>query len=596
MEICKFYLLECCAKRDKCTYLHHEYPCKYYYLGMKCPEGRDCKFDHGKPLTNEFRAILLKHLETAPKEILGDFPRMPREKAIKLMDTAHLQLLRQERGEPAVVVDTSKIPSLLDGIVPKPKDKPKRSRWEDKVPPAPTLPDTEPEQNEIPEHLHVRNTKGILSDKQIFDLQAMGIESVEQIKQLTLMQVTQLGITMAQIQEIEVNSQKLLNKTTEPDEMQTQETSTTEAPNQEQPLDKPTFEVVNDFPAQDLDLRISLPIPSTITTTSTETLASTVLSSIDNPSQDIDLRLLSAVPPSLTSLSITSSSVITSTIESAAPIETPSYASFPNPSLVDYSQYLKDSHVKDDLDDHKDELQIAEDPPSAVEDEPELLIDENYYDDTDEEKEKEQKTEKEIDKIADDTLTTPINTQESLIASLKKLEKERIEVEKTQSLSIFTLSAPVYTQGASNALFSSFYAKQQEPEMKAPEILKVPEVPKTAEKRRLSINEIKSPSIDGSGDESPLRRPSIYDKPSDEEINFEDTPINKGDRDLRMPPMLLDSTDLNGSGDIDLRLPFKPMPAPYKPADEIDASITSHAPIPFKVNIDFKTITFLTLY
>lgn len=38
------------------------------------------------------------------------------------------------------------------------------------------------------------------------------------------------------------------------------------------------------------------------------------------------------------------------------------------------------------------------------------------------------------------------------------------------------------------------------------------------------------------------------------------------------------------NGDIDLRLPFKPVMANYIPATEIDASITSHAPIVYSVS------------
>jgi hypothetical protein len=46
-------------------------------------------------------------------------------------------------------------------------------------------------------------------------------------------------------------------------------------------------------------------------------------------------------------------------------------------------------------------------------------------------------------------------------------------------------------------------------------------------------------------------------------------------------------TDLRGTaGDVDLRgmlgLPFKPVPM-HTPATEIDASLTSHPPIPYKV-------------
>lgn len=53
------------------------------------------------------------------------------------------------------------------------------------------------------------------------------------------------------------------------------------------------------------------------------------------------------------------------------------------------------------------------------------------------------------------------------------------------------------------------------------------------------------------------------------------------DKDMRISSILFDNDYSNG--DIDLRLPFKPVMANYIPATEIDASITSHPPIVYKV-------------
>jgi hypothetical protein len=60
MELCKFYLFECCAKKEKCLYLHKGFPCKYYHTGHRCLDTADtCKFSH-EPLTDITRPILLK--------------------------------------------------------------------------------------------------------------------------------------------------------------------------------------------------------------------------------------------------------------------------------------------------------------------------------------------------------------------------------------------------------------------------------------------------------------------------------------------------------------------------------------------------------
>lgn len=50
-ELCKFYLNDCCAKGDKCLYMHSDFPCKFYHTGQPCLEGDNCKFAHGKPLS-----------------------------------------------------------------------------------------------------------------------------------------------------------------------------------------------------------------------------------------------------------------------------------------------------------------------------------------------------------------------------------------------------------------------------------------------------------------------------------------------------------------------------------------------------------------
>ena len=60
MELCKFYLFERCAKKEKCLYLHKGFPCKYYHTGHRCLDTAEtCKFSH-EPLNDVIRNILLK--------------------------------------------------------------------------------------------------------------------------------------------------------------------------------------------------------------------------------------------------------------------------------------------------------------------------------------------------------------------------------------------------------------------------------------------------------------------------------------------------------------------------------------------------------
>ena len=137
MELCKFYLMDCCAKRDKCLYMHHDFPCKFFHTGLKCSQGENCKFSH-EPLNeqviqnmkmhfnsvftysikfseiqclyfifSQVKSILLKHLETAPKEILGNFPRLSRDGALTMINNTEKNISQGQEGN-------QKIPSLFE--------------------------------------------------------------------------------------------------------------------------------------------------------------------------------------------------------------------------------------------------------------------------------------------------------------------------------------------------------------------------------------------------------------------------------------------------------------------------------------------------
>ncbi|XP_063923736.1 uncharacterized protein LOC135137894 isoform X3 [Zophobas morio] len=145
LELCKFYLKDCCAKGEKCSYMHSEFPCKFYHTGLVCLQAENCKFAHGGPLDEHRKQILFKHIETAPREILGGFPRMSREEALNKINIAQQSLMGQygcEKDDKGVAnVFDINVPAPLEANVDafaKPKsDKPSRnrpSRWQDPEP------------------------------------------------------------------------------------------------------------------------------------------------------------------------------------------------------------------------------------------------------------------------------------------------------------------------------------------------------------------------------------------------------------------------------------------------------------------------------
>ncbi|XP_017054521.1 protein suppressor of sable [Drosophila ficusphila] len=273
LELCKFYLMDCCAKRDKCSYMHKEFPCKYYYLGMDCYAGADCLFHHGEPLTEQLRNILLKHMETAPKEILGDFKRISRDIALVQMTRRHEQLCEQFKRENTwsmmvgggmgrrqdqqqqqhiqmqqqhqqqvqqhqqqmqqqqqeqqqqqqqqqqlqqqqlVSAEAGgSIPSLLDMVINPPHpEKKRKSRWADKTAAKAAAAgsdsqeagSTSPSTKSLPPHLDLVNLSHVLSAENMAKLNKLGITNLKQMLQVPFGQLTEAGLTLVEIGEIQ---------------------------------------------------------------------------------------------------------------------------------------------------------------------------------------------------------------------------------------------------------------------------------------------------------------------------------------------------------------------------------------------------------
>ncbi|XP_070144603.1 protein suppressor of sable isoform X2 [Drosophila kikkawai] len=239
LELCKFYLMDCCAKREKCSYMHKEFPCKYYYLGMDCYAGDDCLFHHGEPLSEQLRNVLLKHMETAPKEILGDFKRKSRDVALGQMTRRHEQLCEQFKKE-------NTWSTVVSGGMGRRQDqhqqqhqmqqqqqqqqqqhqqqqqqaqmqvaeeKKRKSRWEGKTTAKATgggaesdnasLAAAEPSKPSLPAHLELANLSHVLSPEHMAKLNKLGISNLEQMMQVPFGQLKEVGLTLVEIGEIQ---------------------------------------------------------------------------------------------------------------------------------------------------------------------------------------------------------------------------------------------------------------------------------------------------------------------------------------------------------------------------------------------------------
>lgn len=560
MELCKFYLMECCAKRDKCLYMHSDFPCKYYYLGLQCnlKEKNQCKFSHGKPLLDTTRAILLKHLETAPKEILGDFPRISRDNAIKMIDATHIKLMIEfglAKPAPEIPPDTtnnaSKIPSLLDINISKPllspsKNmddinrllKPRKTRWCDSAPTVPSAinlvtPSLLSNPTKSSNYLSLKCLSGVLTVPQIAQFESMGINTLDQINLLTMAQMNELGITIDQIRAIQLNAmniQKLGLPTTNTSDIAA--VGATLGKNTESLSISKLFPDVSS--GKDLDMRVP-PLPS-----------NTPMDSMGMYGSDVDMRVMPIPTPVVQHLPVEPVQ-ITNPVDMVKITNSPAKINYVNSETkssggIDYSKYLKDSNIEYLLSsknsDSEEELKINidQEPEASTFDGPNSS---NWAS---------------LDSTKDSSTLSESSKPfcDPRLAPEKEAEKSTNDVTTG-----FEFYSRPYTTVPSNT-------SQHDKLLEESHILS----PKGDSDRNITAG-YKS-------------RVTIYDSnPDGDDL----TAVKKADKDMRKWGSLgldCDADDKSTNGDLDFNLPFKPL-THYVPATEIDASISSHGPIEFKL-------------
>lgn len=533
--------MECCAKKDKCSYLHGDFPCKYYYLGLKCVN-KDCKFSHGKPLTEKLKQVLLKHLDTAPKEILGDFPRIGRDNATKMISQTHVKLCQEFN------IPVPEIPSLLDMKIRPPdfkndkKSNKNNSRWlqnEKKSPrnsPQPSAASTSMEPPVGPGDVVLADLQGILSEKQIESMAAIGVITVNHINNLTVAQLNELGLSLATIGEIQATAMNM---------------------DKELPIDikqevvdiKPEVKVKQEFKVkQEVTVKQEVKIKQEPEIKGEPLMDVDLREVLIQQNLDVDMRVIPSanLPEPAKSPDTIMSPNQSESDETYKKPEVPARASSSNvmmspPGQLDYySNYLKESNVHND---------------DEVEDEPGLRIDETYCtSDYEQEDRKDSQSEDDL---------------QSQDEAMPKFEIPLLP--PSFDTSNFLKSAPVVTKIDISSSVSQLMemAAPKTPELAAPRDprMRDPRMSKASPtKEPQKIPEIASPTYrDPRQKTEAPQRTSIYEieSPSEDEDLIK---IDR-DKDMRLPPFLRESEN----GDVDLRFPFTPM-SNYVPATEIDAS------------------------
>jgi hypothetical protein len=496
--------------------MHGDFPCKYYYLGLKCIN-KDCKFLHGKPLTENLKQILLKHLDTAPKEILGDFPRIGRENASKMIAQTHIKLCQEFNvplPESSTTATNNKIPSLLDMKLKPPEefgknDISRNSRWTQKeeinsAPFEEGSPSSEVANVNRPDDTLLSEMRGILSDKQIDSMSSMGVTTINHINNLTVAQLNELGLSLATIGEIQAFAMNMHKGS------------------------KETLKNSSDSTIIDVDMRLykKAKSPDTIMSPNASDVESLNESKSGGSKSDEKSK-----PKS-------SNNNTNSTIMSP-------------PAAIDYSQYLKDSNLIND---------------DENEDEPGLSIDETYGSDYDAEEKKDSQSEDdqvlEGQKEEIQLLPPSFDTNSFLNSAPPALAKVDISssiqqlMEKNEKPSDNSVNASSNRDPRSRDPRNKS-ASSSTSSFSAPTI-------DNASKNSSNDDCIKSPTQN----DIP-RRSSIYEIESPSED--EDVAIKSDkDKDMRFPHE-------SNNGDVDLRFPFVPIMTNYVPATEIECSYGTYS-------------------
>lgn len=605
MELCKFYLMDCCAKRDKCLYMHADFPCKYYHTGLPCIYKDDCKFAHGKPLTDNLKNILLKHIESAPKEILGDFPRLNRDGALKMIQTTQNKLI-QQYSEMSESQEKS-IPSLFELNIPNPQNTPdslqnnqymndrqskvspkvRHSRWQNDAANQNFNLSNSPNSNSGTTNiLSIKNLTGVLTPRQISDLTKMGIDNLDQLGQLTVLQLNSIGLSLKQITEIQLNTMNIqkLGLITNNDQYIGQTSASKDLDLRVPPVPIPASNnivVSSDLPGKDVDMRFQPPaiLPVADDASMTKMSQKDFHTNKDNSMIDIDQYTKDALKfatKDKENIDISNESfdsdkpiisneskdvdhrvlpfsdegprVLHSTIEensSRKECDTDIRFLQPEPLFKNPEKRHRRSTTDDDEDNN-------------------LLIDEKWYS-SDEEKGMKRKSPVSSPKQTPPSPQTPAPHVIEPFAVLSKLgDLSKIDISEEVTKLLNTMKNNLHeNKSENNAEGAASPQRPRDPRSRrSPEKVSDPIKPAVKKSPRVSIYEC----VDGEPTDG-RRRTDVDLRKSD----FNLPPF--GDTDLRQT-----------SGDIDFRLglPFKPLPN-YTPASEINGSINSHPPIPYKL-------------
>lgn len=625
-------------------------------------------------------------METAPKEILGDFPRIGRELANQKIRSRHKELCIKFNvhddtaphhhhsnpgggGGHSNGADALNIPPLND-IYSKPPppirgkgggggglanqmqmDKNRKSRWCEQqmrggghdrpmtganaIPvaannsfkvaagPPPVLSET------AKNLMSLRNLTNVLAQDQIEKLAAIGIETLDQVKHLTVLQLTEIGLSIGQLSEIQMNAMQMEKTGTGPSIV----------PITSEAAVEPVIEKNTIIPEMAISLPIAIPPPSV----PPRLVGDTDMRIVPTINQDVDMRFL-GLPKTSAGTGVSTSQPLMGS-SSKIDISSPDAAEdrMDTNAVVDYSQYLREANIvteeakasqaeeEEKVEEQKLSSRVLEDERQApdMDDEDSDDSDDGLKICNDEEEEEEEEQDKQQDDESRESSENKKDPEPPVIpsvsywpmASLTSLNKIDLSSSVTQMMNAAENQKKSYQTNKIDAFVSLYGRPSSSAEFTTdsqPSVEDEPTKEQPKESNRDSDSDSgKKPQVQQSFDprdprnrdprnsrETPksppmIRQPLVVVKPSiydwsedgDEDSGSSRSPPLKPDQDMRLGEW----KDMQGisrthsnhfpiPGDVDLRMPFKPMQN-YVPATEIDGSISSHLPMIYKVGL-----------
>lgn len=183
-ELCRFYGRDGqCVNQQSCLFMHSEFPCKFYHLGITHPideTEQSCAFSHGDAIDDEdlAKAVIVEALRT---KVLGDHSNFHRLQ--QMFDLRKMELVKKCDGDSIDVTNSEDVETTAEVEIPV------------------SMVETEGE-----EILESDSLETILNQKQMDALAQNDIKTLAQIVVLSIEQQRAYGLSIDQIHSIHLKA------------------------------------------------------------------------------------------------------------------------------------------------------------------------------------------------------------------------------------------------------------------------------------------------------------------------------------------------------------------------------------------------------